>query len=299
MIPLRKPGPFQSLRRRLKKNKEARFEEQYAIGELLCRGSQGVVYQAYDISQPDRKLAVKIVERKSLNQQEEKQVFREVEIMRELEDLDHTNKLVDFFTTSKKIYIVQELAAGGDVLEWVIRNGAYSEKDARVFATKLLETIDAFHNRGVAHRDIKPENLLLGTKHNNTSIQVADWGFAARITDNKLTKKCGTPAYTAPEIIAGQPYDQSVDLWSAGCVIYLVLCARAAFHNKDPTELFRQIQTGSFKFYDKHNLSEEAKDFIQGLLNTDPQKRWTATEALNSAWIQGYKRDGTDLPPAQ
>jgi len=291
MIATRKPGPFTGLRRRLAMRNQPRFEDSYILGELIEEGSQGSVFVATSKHNPQQKFAVKIIKRKNMSTFAKEAVLREVSIMRELTEagVPNTNSMLAFFESSNKFYIVQELAVGGDVLHHVKNKGAYTENEARLLVTKILRTIQQLSQHNICHRDLKPDNLLLSDGSDNTSVWVADWGFATQMKEGELMKqRCGTLAYVAPEILAGLQYDQSVDLWSLGCILYLVLCRRAAFHHKDPKELKNMILLGEYQFYDKHNLSEEAKECIRGLLQTNPRKRWTAEQALNCAWLSNH-----------
>ena len=298
MIPARKPNVFKRVRRTLFNKKDDRFEDQYTIGELINKGAQGSVYKAYRVGgctmndhQPP--LAVKIITRKGLSEQDEKQIYREADIMKDLSEESgscHANKIVGFFVSSKKFHIVQELALGGDVCDWVATNGAYDEDDAREFATILFETIDYYHSRGIVHRDLKAENLLLKDKL-NTSIQIADWGHASRL-DTELSQKRGTPPYMAPEMVKGDIYDEKVDNWSAGCLLYWILCRRHAFRGEDDKETYAKIQNGEFKFRGSawRTISDDAKECIVGLLTVGPSKRWTAKQVLECSWIRGSIR---------
>ena len=297
MIATRKPNVFKRARQSLfsKKNGSDGFEKHYTIGELICKGTQGHVYKAHrrvvdGDGSSGQQLAVKIVKRKGLSEEDEKQIYREVEIMKELSDFKYTNKVVDFFASTKKFYIVQNLALGGDVLDWVASHGSYDEDDAKEFATKLLQTIHGFHRRGIVHRDLKVENILLSDKL-NTSIQIADWGHADRIGDDNgsLTEQRGTPIYMAPEMVKGEIYDEMVDNWSVGCILYWILSKRHAFRGKDTKEIYANIQRGTFEFRGMvwETISDEAKECIRGLLTVDPKQRWTAQQALESSWIRG------------
>ena len=74
------------------------------------------------------------------------------------------------------------------------------------------------------HRDIKPENLILvdNTNEEELQIKLADFGLAAFTTDELLFKRCGTPGYVAPEILDDQKYNQKVDIFSAGIILYIL-----------------------------------------------------------------------------
>lgn len=88
------------------------------------------------------------------------------------------------------------------------------------------------HERGIAHRDIKPENLLIMSEHDDTDMKLADFGFARWFSLNdpdKMTTKCGTPAFVPPELVSSIPYGPKCDIWSAGCSLFMLLSGRAPF----------------------------------------------------------------------
>jgi serine/threonine protein kinase len=144
--------------------------------------------------------------------------------------------------------------------------------------------------------------LLLKDENDDYSILLADFGFARHVpADNDNDKcggggcktRCGTPAYVAPEIILGLPYKTSVDLWSIGCLIYMLIGGYPPFSGKDHRELFRKVRAGDFVFHDAHfgQVSVEAKTVITNLLTVTVDKRCTAKEALASDWFTKKKLD--------
>ena len=126
----------------------------------------------------------------------------------------------------------------------------------------------------------------------DSHIKVADFGFARRVhTPNSLTSRCGSPTFVAPEILKNIPHDQSADLWSVGVIIYLLLVGYPPFMKETQAELFQQIRTCDWKFYqeDWENISPDSRELIENLLVVDPEQRWTASKALECSWLQ----DGT------
>lgn len=93
------------------------------------------------------------------------------------------------------------LARGGDVFDRLTQRTKYNEGDARHLAVTLIQTMEHIHRKNIVHRDLKPENLLLKEALNDTTILVADFGFAKRCKKGQFMKtRCGTPAFVSPEV---------------------------------------------------------------------------------------------------
>ena len=101
------------------------------------------------------------------------------------------------------VYLVTDLALGGELFDRICRKGSYYESDAADLIRATLSAVSYLHDHGIVHRDLKPENLLFRTPEDNADLLIADFGLS-RIMDEEafhvLTTTCGTPGYMAPEI---------------------------------------------------------------------------------------------------
>jgi serine/threonine protein kinase len=265
-----------------------KFENLYRLEKRLRSGSFGTVYETIHVMHPDQLYAVKIIDRARLKPKDDKAVFTEVAILRELHDVDNVIKIIDFFVEPEKLYMVQMLARGGDVFDRLTQRSKYSEGDARNLAVTLIKTMEQVHKKCIVHRDLKPENLLLREALNDTGILVADFGFARHCRSGESLKtRCGTPAFVAPEIVVGSSYNQSCDMWSIGCILYMLICGYPPFQGKDHNDLFRKIRASDFTFHDKYwkKVSLPAKQLISGLLTVNTKNRLTAKQACENSWI--------------
>lgn len=104
---------------------------------------------------------------------------------------------------SHTVYLVTDLALGGELFDRICRKGSYYESDAADLIRATLSAVAYLHDHGIVHRDLKPENLLFRTPEDNADLLIADFGLS-RIMDEEqfhvLTTTCGTPGYMAPEI---------------------------------------------------------------------------------------------------
>lgn len=263
------------------------FREVYQLNARLKSGSFATVCRGTHRA-TGKKVAIKCVLRKDLPPADDAAIFDECAILASLSH-PHIVPLIDFFDEKDCYFIVMELMSGGDLFDRIGKKKLYCEADARDLIVKMIKSVGYCHSRKIAHCDMKPKNLLLLSDDNDSYIKLADFGFAARVHEPKsLTKQCGTPFFVSPEILMRKPYDQQSDMWSVGCIVYLLLSGNLPFMGRSQKELFRKIVAGKFVFDDDDwdNVSDDAKDLIKKLLVLDPDKRLTATDALRHKWLK-------------
>lgn len=114
------------------------------------------------------------------------------------------------------------------------------EHQARRFFQQLISGIEYSHRLKIVHRDLKPENVLLD---DDLNVKIADFGLSNEIKDGDFLKtSCGSPNYAAPEVIRGGLYTgPEIDVWSAGVILYVMLCGRLPFEDDDVHTLFTKI----------------------------------------------------------
>ena len=273
------------------------YEQCYELQQRLSSGSFGTVYttQLLDKTQPDAStiFACKVIDRTKLKPESDATVLRELAILKDIRDLDHVTQMKDCFVTPTTVYVVQTYCRGGDVFEQLSKRSIYTERDARDLAQTLLKVMELLHLRRLCHRDLKPENILLKNRMQVSQIVVADFGMAKYVPEqeNFLKTRCGTPAFVAPEVIAGREYGVAVDMWSIGTLFYMLLAGHPPFADPTFQGLFRKIQGADYDFSHPafQSVSVQAKQCLASLLRVDPYYRASATQALQSTWFT----DGT------
>ena len=201
--------------------------------------------------------------------------------------------LVDYFETMNNLYLVTDLALGGELFDRICRKGSYYESDAADLIRATLSAVAYLHDHGIVHRDLKPENLLFRTPEDNADLLIADFGLS-RIMDEEqfhvLTTTCGTPGYMAPEIFKKTGHGKPVDVWAIGVITYFLLCGYTPFDRDSNLEEMQAILVADYHFAPAEywrGVSESAKDFIRRCLTIDPNKRMTAHEALSHSFVAG------------
>jgi len=241
----------------------------------------------------NKEVAVKIIDKSKVEDMND--IDREIEVMKMI---NHPNviRLYEIFDEPKKMNLVMELVTGGELFDEIVARGNYTEKDAAKVMGTLCGALGYLHEKKIVHRDLKPENILLLEKPDPKStvdpvIKVADFGLARLVSDKDMMKTaCGTPGYVAPEVLKNKGYDSgAVDLWSAGVILYILLCGFPPFYEEELPALFDQILKARYDFpspwWDK--ITPGAKELVQKCLTIDPKARFTAKQVLEHPWIQG------------
>lgn len=204
----------------------------------------------------------------------------------------HANiiQLMEVFETAERVYMVMELATGGELFDRVIARGSFTERDATRVLQMVLDGVKYLHTLGITHRDLKPENLLYYHPGADSKIIITDFGLASsrKKGDECLMKTtCGTPEYIAPEILVRKPYTNAVDMWALGVISYILLSGTMPFEDDNRMRLYRQILKGKYSFSGEPwpSVSNLAKDFVERVLTVDPSERLTAGQALKHPWI--------------
>ncbi|XP_069807148.1 ribosomal protein S6 kinase alpha-5 [Dendropsophus ebraccatus] len=236
--------------------------------------------------------AVKIISKRM-----ESNTHKEITAMKLCEGHPNIVKLHDVYHDQLHTFLVMELLKGGELFERIKKKKSFSESEASHIMRKLVSAVSHMHDVGVVHRDLKPENFLFTDESDNSEIKIIDFGFARlKPPDNQpLKTPCFTLHYAAPELLNASGYDESCDLWSLGVILYTMLSGQVPFQCHEKTlmctsaeDIMKKIKQGDFSFEGESwkNVSQEAKDLIQGLLTVDPNKRIKMSTLRYNEWLQ-------------
>ncbi|TFJ85933.1 hypothetical protein NSK_002753 [Nannochloropsis salina CCMP1776] len=213
------------------------FNDIYELEEKLGSGTYATVYKCRRRGSQLRR-AVKVLHLQKISRQERLLIEEEISILKSLNH-DGIVRLHHVFRNPRRIYIVQELCAGGELFDSIVERSRYSEADAREAMRAIMEAISYAHARGVVHRDLK------------------------------------------------EPYDEKVDVWAAGAILFCLLAGYQPFEDKSMPMMLAKIKRGFYSL--RHpvfrQVSDEAKDLIKHMLVVDPRRRVTARACLEHKWF--------------
>uniref|UniRef100_A0A3B4DM08 non-specific serine/threonine protein kinase n=1 Tax=Pygocentrus nattereri TaxID=42514 RepID=A0A3B4DM08_PYGNA len=265
---------------------DPRVTARYDIKALIGRGSFSHVVRV-EHRHTRQPFAIKLLEVKGHEGRESCRA--ELQVLRRVR---HANiiRLAEVFETSHRVYLVLELATGGELLERVVARGSFTETDATRALIMVSSGLRYIHTLGIIHRDLKPENLLYYHPGQDSRLIITDFGLDSGCRNGRdwaLRTLCGTPEYLAPEMVGGRPYGSAVDMWALGVISYILLSGSMPFDQRSRPRLFKAILWGSYSFHGEpwSSVSNQAKDFIERLLSLNPEQRMTAEQALKHPWL--------------
>lgn len=263
------------------------FSDNYLLKEVLGKGAYSIVNRCIEKS-TGLEFAAKIINTKKFSKRDLEKLEKEERICRKL---DHPNivRLHDSVKEDHFQYFVFDLVPGGELFEDIVAREYYSEADASQCIQQVLQSINHCHENDIIHRDIKPENLVLASKGNGASVKLTDFGLAMEVTGDQKAwyGLAGTPGYLAPELLKKEYYGKTVDIWSCGIVLYILLVGYPPFYDEDEKKMYDEIRAGKFYYPSPEwdTVTTQAKHLINQMLTTNPHKRITAAEALLHPWI--------------
>ena len=263
--------------------------------KTIDHGAFGTVLHVLDLSS-NQEIAVKVINKNETTYSYIEKIKEEISI---LKILNHPNivKFYGYIETSNQLLIKMEYIKYGSLKQWIKGREKISEEEASIIISKILSAIEYLHSKQICHRDIKPENIMLSRENDLTSIKVIDFGLSAQNFDRLINSDyCGTYIYMAPELIEKKLYFLSVDIWSIGVLMYILLNkGKHPFYAKGDKryDVAKKLKLGKIYFYEK--ISPYAEHLIHKLLESNPSWRYTASQAIKHPWIT---RNLNDVPPS-
>ncbi|XP_042420897.1 calcium-dependent protein kinase 2-like isoform X1 [Zingiber officinale] len=280
----------------------------YALGKELGRGQFGVTYLCTDKVTGAKYACKSISKRKLANESEREDVRREIQIMQHLTGQANVVEFKGAYEDKSSVNLIMELCAGGELFDRIIAKGHYSERAAAAMCRAIVNVVNICHFMGVMHRDLKPENFLLASMDEGAMLKATDFGLSVFIEEGKVYRDIvGSAYYIAPEVLR-QRYGKEIDIWSAGVILYILLCGVPPFWAGNSLSLhlfvscislinfsidtergiFDAIIEGEIDFESPPwpSISNSAKDLIKKMLTQDPKKRITSAQVLQHPWLK-------------
>uniref|UniRef100_A0AAQ5XQC7 non-specific serine/threonine protein kinase n=1 Tax=Amphiprion ocellaris TaxID=80972 RepID=A0AAQ5XQC7_AMPOC len=266
---------------------KSNFESHYTEISELGRGRFSVTKRC-DQRGSKRTVAAKHVNKKLLRRE---QVLQEIRL---LQTLDHPNlvKLLDTYETANSYVLVLELADQGRFLDYIVSWGNLTEEKVALYLRDILEALHYLHSWRIAHLDLKPENIMVEHASSQPVIKLTDFGDAVQLSppSSYIHPLLGSPEFSAPELVLGQPASLMSDLWSLGVVTYVVLSGASPFLDESLEETCLNICRLDFSFPEDYfqGVSPAAKDFVGLLLQGEPERRPSAVSCLQEPWLHTH-----------
>lgn len=286
------------------------FKERYSLKDQVGSGLTSNVSIVFD-NETGKKKVAKIYEPNAIEAFQ-----KEVKILRYLEELNLPGNIkfydygVDNITlngkTKERMYVIMEYGSHGTLYDAVekTRNG-FTEDVCQYILFKILNAIEALHQKGICHRDLKPENLVF--VGDNYELKLIDFGFAAKFLDKdnqkvNLKRSVGTAYYCPPKIILNKPYDgEKADIFCIGALLFILMTRKFAFEEakvintsmKPKKILYRLIKTKQFekywqlleKSFNIPSLSQSFKNLFVKLVAYEPADRPSIEEIRKDEWM--------------
>ena len=253
----------------------------------IGRGAFGEVWKVTH-ENSKKVYCIKILNKRDIYEQKLiNQINKEISIMYNVNH-PYSVKLVNHFEDNEKLYLIMELATNGNLYNLIQNNKKDKNKKINLIKKLIIQTIEIIkhlHSLNIIYRDIKPENLLLD-KDNN--IKLCDYGWATYITPGKfLTVYCGTPEYVSPEMLKKYAYNEKVDIWGIGVLIFELVFGYAPFASSFNEDRYNNIKAGKINW--PKELSEDytiLKDLIEKILKVNPNERISLEQIENHQWLK-------------
>uniref|UniRef100_A0A8C5UFC5 non-specific serine/threonine protein kinase n=1 Tax=Malurus cyaneus samueli TaxID=2593467 RepID=A0A8C5UFC5_9PASS len=263
--------------------KNVQFSDGYVVKEAIGVGSYSVCKRCVHKA-TNMEYAVKVIDKSKRDPSEE------IEILLRYGQHPNIITLKDVYDDGKYVYLVTELMRGGELLDKILRQKFFSEREASSVLHMICKTVEYLHSQGVVHRDLKPSNILYVDKSGNPeSIRICDFGFAKqlRAENGLLMTPCYTANFVAPEV---NVFWGSPPAWLSEFRALSSLPSCTPFANgpsDTPEEILTRIGGGKFSISGGNwdTISDMAKDLVSKMLHVDPHQRLTAKQVLQHPWI--------------
>ena len=270
------------------------LDNRYELLEVIGSGGMAMVYKAKD-HRLNRPVAVKILKSDLAEDADFRRRFRDES--QAVAMLSHPNIVSVYDVSHGEIeYIVMELIDGITLKQYMERRGQLNWREALHFITQIMKGISHAHSRGIIHRDIKPQNIMV---LRDGSVKVADFGIAclSNSAQTMTQQALGSVHYISPEQAKGERTDVRSDVYSAGVVLYEMLCNRLPFEGDSAVSV--AIQHLSSVALPPREINPDVPKALELIcmkaMANDIEKRYPSADAMLADLEEFRKNPDTDL----
>ena len=199
------------------------FEQRYERNSLLGKGHFAKVYKVKS-NENGLYFAAKVMTKDQKFDSQKNYIFNEVKVLKTLPKNPYIIKLYEVYDSILELVLVFEFIEGGDLYQLIKRsknNPISLDTIAKIFS-QIIKGLHFLHEKNIMHRDIKPENVLLSDINEFKQVKIADFSLTEEYLNKTINVKCGTPGYMAPEIFLNKGYNERIDVYSAGVVLFMM-----------------------------------------------------------------------------
>lgn len=268
--------------------KTGHLKEHYNLGDKLGSGQFGTTFLCVEKGTGKEYACKSIAKRRLLTDDDVEDVRREIQIMHHLAGNSDVISIKGAYEDAVAVHVVMELCSGGELFDRIVQRRHYTERKAAQLTRTIVGVVEACHSLGVMHRDLKPENFLFVNEDEDSPLKAIDFGLSVFFKPGEVfSDVVGSPYYVAPEILHRR-YGPEVDIWSAGVMVYILLCGVPPFWGETENDIFNEVLHGDLDFSSDPwpSISDSAKDLVKKMLHRNPKRRLTAHEVLCHPWVQ-------------
>jgi len=283
-------------------SKTQQIDHFYTFKRQVGKGKFATVYEATSRLNPDRKYAVKVISKLLMEKPEHLEQLRaEISIIK-LAHHPNIIRMKEMFEDQHNIYLVMPLISGGDMFDRILLRKTFPEATTRLIMWRLFSAVDYLHDREIVHCDIKPENILLLDDQDDDNVILADFGLSSFFDPgcDGLHKQQGTISYLAPEVLRGEYYSKTIDIYALGVCAYLFLSGQLPFQGYSQNEIIEETLKGEVHFGEEwKDISLNARLFVQQLLSPNSAHRPSAEQALLDPWFDPIRQEINGMQQAR
>lgn len=254
-----------------------KFSQIYRLGLSLGKGSSKEVRVCFN-RDTNKKSAVKVIKK------QENDSLNEVKILKQV---DHPGivRLYEYFEDEKRVYMVTEYCAGGELFSEILSGKVLNEISIAKIMQQIFSALAYVHERKIVHRNLTPEHIILEEDKNLLNIKIINFSRAIQVQNDCIVGMAGSYYFSAPEM-QNSSYSSKCDLWSVGIILCLLLSGDPPYSliNSKTFHYFGYSEKFGFSEENWSKTSDEAKDLLSKLLCSE-STRLTAKECLSHPWI--------------